>query len=225
MLQPTRAGALGLSLESLVVSYRWSAWLSLVVGCDMRSRLPLLSVVFFLTKPCVSPQVFYGSRRLSGGSITSYCQGSEASQTMQPAWEPQSGSGARIGWYGQTIKHSQASSPRTSHTRLFKAWAKRQAVRFGFSNVARREGRTAGVQSGPNPSRDKRGTWKSRLKSNPALAVPRQAHRKAGPGEAALRRSNKPRPLCNGVDTPTSIWSLFARESIEPSSRGKANDD
>ncbi len=104
---------------------------------------------------------------------------------MQPAWEPQSGSGARIGWYGQMIKHSQASSPRTSHTRLLKAWAKRQAVRFGFSNVARREWRTAGVESGPNPSRDKRGTWKSRFEFIPpwlfqGKPTARQAQRENG---------------------------------------------
>jgi len=127
----------------------------------MKSRLPLLSVVLLLTEPCFSQQVFYGSRRLAGGA--NYCYGSEASQTMQSTWKPQSGCDARIGRHGQTIKHSQASSPRTSHTRLFKAWAKRQAVRFGFSNVARREWRTAGVESGPNPSCDKRETWKSRL--------------------------------------------------------------
>src|SRR5882724_4437572 len=65
------------------------------------------------------------------------------------------------------IEHSPESSKRTSHTRLFKAWANRQAVRIGLSNVARREWRTAGVQSGPNPSRDKRRTWKSRLDSIP----------------------------------------------------------
>jgi len=34
----------------------------------------------FLTQPCLSRQVFYGSRRLAGGA--SHCQGSEASQTM-----------------------------------------------------------------------------------------------------------------------------------------------
>ena len=190
----------------------------------MRSRLPLLSVVV-LTQPCFSRQVFYGSRRLAGGSVTSYCQGSGAFQTMQPTWEPQSGSGARIGWYGQTIKHSQASSPRTSHTRLLKAWAKRQALRIGLSNVARREWRTAGVKSEPNPSCDKRGTWKSRFEFNPALAVPRQAHRKAGPGETALRGSNKLKPLCNRADTPTSIWSLIVRKSMEPNLLGNANDD
>ena len=36
-----------------------------------------------------------------------------------------------------------------SHKRLCKAQAKRQAVRLGFSNMARREQSTAGVQSGP----------------------------------------------------------------------------
>ncbi len=34
----------------------------------------------FLTQPCLSRQVFYGSRRLAGGA--SLCQGSGASQTM-----------------------------------------------------------------------------------------------------------------------------------------------
>jgi len=45
----------------------------------------------------------------------------------------------------KTTEHSQAPSQRTSHTRLIKAWAKRQAVRFGLSNVARRKRCTAGV--------------------------------------------------------------------------------
>jgi hypothetical protein len=34
----------------------------------------------FLTQPCLSRQVFYGSRRLAGGA--SHCQGSGAFQTM-----------------------------------------------------------------------------------------------------------------------------------------------
>src|SRR6185369_4262878 len=61
-------------------------------------------------------------------------------------------------------------------------------------------------------------TWNMEKPSGffPALAGPRQANRKAGPGETAWRGSNKPRPLCNRADKPTSIWSLFARESIEP---------
>src|SRR5438046_6344625 len=60
---------------------------------------------------------------------------------------------------------------------------------------------------------------------HPALAVPRQAHRKAGPGKTAWRGSNKPRPLCNRADTPTSIWSFIVRNSMEPFLLGRANDD
>ena len=123
----------------------------------------------------------------------------------------------------KTFEHSQASLGRTSHTRLIKAWAKRQAIRIGLSKIVRRECRIAGVQSGPNPSCNQRGTWKSRF--IPVLAVPRQADRKAGPGETAWRGSNKPRPLCNGADMPTSIWSFIVRESMEPFLLRKANDD
>jgi hypothetical protein len=63
------------------------------------------------------------------------------------------------------------------------------------------------------------------LKVYPALAVPRQADRKAGQGETAWRGSKKPRPIGNGSDMPTSIWSLFAKELTESSLGGKANDD
>ena len=60
---------------------------------------------------------------------------------------------------------------------------------------------------------------------HPALAIPRQADRKAGPGETAWRGSKKPRPVCNGSDMPTSIWSFVVRKSMEPFSLRKANDD
>ena len=40
-------------------------------------------------------------------------------------------------------------------------------------------------------------------------------------GETAWRGSNKPRPPCKRTDMPTSIGSLFARESAESSSRRK----
>jgi len=63
------------------------------------------------------------------------------------------------------------------------------------------------------------------FKIYPALAVPRQADRKAGPGETALRRSNKPRPSCNRTDMPTSIWSFLVRASMEPNLLRNANDD
>ena len=122
------------------------------------------------------------------------------------------------------IKHSQASSQETSHTRLLKAQAQTgPAVKIGSSNVARREGRTAGVQSGPNPSREECRTWKSR--SYPAWMVSRPVNRKAGSGEAAWRGSKKLRPVCNGSDMPTSIRSVVARESVEPLPLGKATDE
>ncbi len=60
---------------------------------------------------------------------------------------------------------------------------------------------------------------------HPALAIPRQADRKAGPGETAWRGSKKLKPVCNGPDMPTSIWSFVARKSMEPFSLRKANDD
>src|SRR6266487_1713114 len=60
---------------------------------------------------------------------------------------------------------------------------------------------------------------------HPALAVPRQADRKAGPGETAWRGSNKLRPVCNGPDIPTSIWSFVVRNSMEPFLLRNANDD
>jgi hypothetical protein len=40
--------------------------------------------------------------------------------------------------------------------------------------------------------------------------------------QAALRRPKKPRPVCNAPDTPTSVRSLFARETVEPSLRRKS---
>src|SRR6266545_3903463 len=44
-------------------------------------------------------------------------------------------------------------------------------------------------------------------------------------GETAWRGSNKPKPLCNRADMPTSIWSFVVRNSMEPFLLRKANDD
>ncbi len=49
-------------------------------------------------------------------------------------------------------KRSPASLSLKSRKRLLKALAKRHAVRFGLSLMARRECRTAGVESGPKSS-------------------------------------------------------------------------
>jgi hypothetical protein len=57
-----------------------------VVWCDMKLQCLLLKYGQFISKPCVSPQVFYGSRRL-----TRCVLGSEAFRTMEQTWESQSG--------------------------------------------------------------------------------------------------------------------------------------
>ena len=53
--------------------------------CDMKLYSILLGWIGILTKSCVSPQVFYGSRRLTGcpGMLRGRCQRSEAFRTMQ----------------------------------------------------------------------------------------------------------------------------------------------
>jgi len=55
--------------------------------CDMKLQGSLPE-----TKPCVSPQVFYGSRRPARRAV-----GSEAFRTMEQTWESQSGGATRIG--------------------------------------------------------------------------------------------------------------------------------
>ena len=59
----------------------------------------------------------------------------------------------------------------------------------------------------------------------PPWLFPRQADRKAGPGETAWRGSNKPKPIRNGSDMPTSIWSFVVRKSMEPFLLRNANDN
>ena len=57
-----------------------------VVWRDMKLQCLLLKYGQFIAKPCVSPQVFYGGRRL-----TCCVLGSEAFRTMEQTWESQSG--------------------------------------------------------------------------------------------------------------------------------------
>ena len=123
------------------------------------------------------------------------------------------------------VEHSQASSQRTSHTRLIKAWAK-NGKRSGSgsrtwpdANVAPPVYRVDLTRPVVNAEHGKA------VSIHPALAIPRQADRKAGPGETAWRGSKKLKPVCNGPDMPTSIWSFVARKPMEPFSLRKANDD
>jgi len=44
----------------------WPAPLTAIVRRDMKLHSILLGWTGFLTKPCVSPQVFHGSMRLAG---------------------------------------------------------------------------------------------------------------------------------------------------------------
>jgi hypothetical protein len=48
-----------------IVAHR-RARVSFFVSCDMKLHSVLLGWTGFLTKPCVSPQVFHGSMRLTG---------------------------------------------------------------------------------------------------------------------------------------------------------------
>ena len=179
----------------------------------MKSHSSLLSMGN-LTQSCLSRQVFQGSMRWAGGRKATV-QGVKPSRQCSQPGSLNPGAALELDGRVNPREHSQASSEERARRGCFKAPAKiRPAVRFGLSNVARREWRTAGVESGPNPSRDECGTWKSC--GYPAWTVSRQAHRKAGSGEAALRGSKKQKPVGNGSDMPTSIWCLMARKSVEP---------
>ena len=51
------------------------------VSCDMKLHSVLLGWKEFLTKPCVSPQVFHGSTRLTGcGRVATTVRGVEPSR-------------------------------------------------------------------------------------------------------------------------------------------------
>ena len=60
---------------------RSAAIAHLCVRCDMKLHSILLGWTGFLTKPCVSPQVFHGSMRLSGsGWVAATARGVEPSR-------------------------------------------------------------------------------------------------------------------------------------------------
>ena len=179
----------------------------------MKSHQLLLSMVF-VTEPCVSPQVFHGSRRLAGGSQSTATGLKPPKQCSQPG-SLNPGAALESDGMVKLIKHSQASSPRTSHKRLFKAWAKRQAVRIGLSNVARRECCTASVKSGPNLSCGRCGTWKSRFSSSrlgcfQGKPTARQAQgRRHGEDRTSQGRSvmDRIRPRRSGLSLSENRWN------------------
>ena len=110
-----------------------------------------------------------------------------------------------------------------SHTRLFKAGAKRQAVESGSSNVARRALTELPVsQSGPKSSRIECRTWKGCL-SGPRRSWPPQPQGREA--EPAWRRPKKPMPACNVTDMPTSARCRMAQNMWNRLQLGKANDE
>src|SRR5258708_3018645 len=108
-----------------IARFLFSPSLSLIRYRDMKSRSSLLGEALCgLTKSCFSQQVLHGSRRLAGGSqelvprvwsLPGNVVNLEASIRV---------SALESDGMVKLIKHSQASSPRTSHTRLIKAWTK-----------------------------------------------------------------------------------------------------
>src|ERR1035437_2292452 len=90
--------------------------------------------------------------------------------------------------------------------------------------MARRECRTAGVESGPKSSIVKVGEHgKAASPARPRDRADLTARRV--PGGAALGGPKKPRPVCKAPDTPTSVWSERARKHLEPLFVEKAKDD
>src|SRR6185436_14912502 len=86
-----------------------------------------------------------------------------------------------------TRKHRHGKQATRGWIRLGPKW---QAVRFGLSNVARRERCTAGVQSGPNPSCGRCGTWKSRFSSS-RLGCSKAGQPQARPRGDGMQRIEK----------------------------------
>src|SRR6266568_4080871 len=73
---------------------------------------------------------------------------------------------------------------------------------------------TAGVESKPKSSGVVCRTWKH-CQPRPA-SRPGRPHRKAGRGRS-FGRTEKANASGNALDRPTSVWSILARESVEPS--------
>ena len=96
--------------------------------------------------------------------------------------------------------------------RLGQKW---QAVRLGFSLMTRRECRTAGVEGKPKSFlvtivEHGNAANLARTRDRADLTVRRVGGRSIG-------RTEEAKASGNALDKPTSVWSLFARERVEPS--------
>jgi hypothetical protein len=90
-----------------------------------------------------------------------------------------------------------------------------QAVRLGFSLMTRRECRTAGVEGKPKSFlvtivEHGNAANLARTRDRADLTVRRVGGRSIG-------RTEEAKASGNALDKPTSVWSLFARERVEPS--------
>ena len=188
----------------------------------MKSHSSLLSVGN-LTKPCLSRQVFQGSRRWTGGGNATVRGLKPSRQCSQPG-SLNPGAALESDGTVKLIKHSQASS--------------KERAKRGCSRLRPKYGQRSG--SG-------RLTWPDANDAPPVYRVDlthpveNAEHGKAAgippgrfPGKPTARQApgkrhgedrKKPRPVCNGSDRPTSIGSFVARKSAEPPQTGKANDE
>jgi hypothetical protein len=187
----------------------------------MKLHSSLLSVGN-LTKPCLSRQVFQGSMRWTGDrkvTVQGVKPSRQCSQpgSLNPGAALESGGTVKL---LNTRKHRQGNEPYEADQ-----GSNQNGKRSGSGSLTWPDANGAPPVYRVDLTRPVVDVEHGKAASYPALAGPRQAYRKASSGEAALRGSNKPTPVCNGPDMPTSIWSLFARESVESSPGGKANDD
>ena len=91
----------------------------------MKLHSILLGGTGFLTKPCVSPQVFHGSMRLSGsGRVATTARGVEPSRKCSKPGSLKPGDALESEDKVKPVNARKHRESEPSHTRLFKAGAK-----------------------------------------------------------------------------------------------------
>ena len=96
----------------------------------MKLHSTLLGWIGFLTKPCVSPQVFHGSMRLAGfGRVATTARGMEPSRQCSNPGSLKPGEALESEDKVKPINARKHRESEPSHTGLFKAGAKRARSR------------------------------------------------------------------------------------------------
>jgi hypothetical protein len=181
----------------------------------MKSHSSLLSGCN-LTKPCLSRQVFQGSRRWTGSRDATVPGLKPSRQCSQPG-SLNPGAALELEGRVKLIKHSQASLKETSHTRLSKAQA-REGQRSGSGRRTWPDANDAPPVYRVDLTPPVRNVEHGKVDDS-AWAVAQASLPQGGPGKAAWRGSKKPRPVGSRPDTPTSIWSRRAGKFMEPLNR------